>query len=600
MRTVNSAAWLMNCGVHPKPAASRPGRNSANKFIKPIRLALQVLAALFVCGSASAQEGGISGSVKEGSNGIGLPGVIIAVQEYGSGALAGMGATDASGNYFVRVPSMGKYALVVSRLGYDNAAAPALIELSEISPHRTANFSMNRSAWPKGKRTKPVMSWETGSGKSYAIPAYEIPAFLILLNRVDRYAYPDLTEDGKNVYDTNFSTFKDHVFHGRWGADRDSFAMNQFNHPYHGTLYHGFARSAGLNYWESLVYDNAGSLLWETGGETTHPSINDQVASGIGGSFFGEVLFRMANLMLEDDRDGSKPGFWRKFGAAVLSPSAGFNRYAYGDRFKAPFPSNDPSIRWRLQLGESVKSDLNDQGATSTSNRNEATLDYSMDYGMPGKPGYSYDRPFDYFQFELTTLGNRSNPVDNIMIRGLLLGKEYEAGNSYQGIWGLYGGYDYISPYIFRVSSTSLSLGTTYQWSPSQSVSMQGSALGGFGYAAGGNISPEGERDYHYGIGPQVLLAFRLIVGDTAMFDLTGRTYYLNGKGGIDPGGREVIGRLNMGFTIRIYDRHALGIQYILSSRDARYPDRPDSHQKVGTIALVYNLLGHAGLGAIK
>gem|GEM_PF-4127272 len=37
------------------------------------------------------------------------------------------------------------------------------------------------------------------------------------------------------------------------------------------------------------------------------------------------------------------------------------------------------------------------------------------------------------------------------------LGMDYKAGDSYRGIWGLYGGYDYISPHIFRVSSTSLS-----------------------------------------------------------------------------------------------------------------------------------------------
>jgi hypothetical protein len=223
-----------------------------------------------------------------------------------------------------------------------------------------------------------------------------------------------------------------------------------------------------------------------------------------------------------------------------------------------------------------------------------------MAYGLPGKPGYTYSRPFDYFHFELTTLGNRSNPVDNIMIRGLLLGTDYEAGDSYHGIWGLYGGYDYISPYIFRVSSTSVSLGTTYQWRLSPAVALQGSALGGVGYAAAGNVTPVGDRDYHYGVGPQALLALRLILGDRAMFDLTGRKYYLNGAGGNDPGGRETIGRLNMGFTVRIYDRQSLGIQYIASSRDARYPDRADSHQTVGTFALVYTLLGNTAFGVVK
>ncbi|MCK7513960.1 MAG: hypothetical protein MZV70_64730 [Desulfobacterales bacterium] len=44
-------------------------------------------------------------------------------------------------------------------------------------------------------------------------------------------------------------------------------------------------------------------------------------------------------------------------------------------------------------------------------------------------------------------------------------------------------------------------------------------------------------RDYHYGIAPQGLLALRLIFGDRAMLDLTGRAYYLTGVGGDDPGG---------------------------------------------------------------
>ena len=40
------------------------------------------------------------------------------------------------------------------------------------------------------------MSWETGAGKSYLIPALEIPAFLLLLNRYDRFAYPNDLENG--------------------------------------------------------------------------------------------------------------------------------------------------------------------------------------------------------------------------------------------------------------------------------------------------------------------------------------------------------------------------------------------------------------------
>jgi hypothetical protein len=570
----------------------------SRKTFKAILMALPVGILIAVSSWAFAQGGGISGSVKDLSNDQGIQGVIITAKDV-SGTLAGTGTTDALGNYSVGIPALGKYTLEASKPGYTNMSAPDVIELSDTTPNRTVNIFMGGNVRLKEKpgETTQILSWETGTGKSYLIPALEIPAFLLLLNGYDRLAYPNTVEGGKKVYETNLSTFRDHLLHGPWGVDQDAFSMNQFAHPYQGSLYHGFARSAGLSYWEALLYANAGSFLWETGGETTHPSINDQFASGIGGSFFGEALFRMASLVLEGD--GDKPGFWRELGAAVLSPPTGFNRLAFGDRFKPVFPSHDPATFWRLRLGVSLNSHLN-LSASDTGKRTEATADFSMAYGLPGKPGYSYTRPFDYFHFEFISLGNARNPFDDIMIRGLLLGKDYEVGNSYRGIWGLYGGYDYISPYIFRISSTSVSLGTTYQWWLSRAVALQGSVLGGIGYAAAGNVTQVGERDYHYGVAPQGLLGLRLILGNKAMFDLTGRAYYLTGVGGEDPGGRETIARLNMGVTVRIYGRHALGIQYIASTRDARYPDRPDSHQTTGTVSLVYTLLGKAQFGAVE
>ncbi len=445
------------------------------------------------------------------------------------------------------------------------------------------------------KASKPVLSWETGAGKSYLIPALEIPAFILLLNGIDRLAYPNDVEQGKKVYDTDLSTFWDHVVHGPWGFDQDNFAMNQLLHPYQGSIYYGLARSTGLSFWESSAYTFAGSFLWETAGETTSPSFNDQIASGIAGSFLGEPLFRMASLVLEGD--GSKPGFLRELGAFVLSPPLGLNRLVFGDSFKSVFPSHNPATAWRLRFGVSLGRSY-DQGG-SPDDRTDATIDFAMAYGLPGKPGYTYKRPFDYFNVEFLAASISDNPLQDVMIRGLLFGKEYEAGDSYRGIWGLYGGYDYISPQTFRVSSTAASLGTTFQWWLAQSVALQGSVLGGVGYGAAGSTTGVGERNYHYGVDPQGLLALRLIFGNRAMLDMTGRAYYIGGTGSTEPG-TENIGRLNAGLTVRVYGRHALGIQYIASSRDAYYPNRADVHQTTGTVSLVYTLLGDSGFGAVE
>jgi hypothetical protein len=563
---------------------------------------------LSVNGGAFAQGICISGSVKDLSNNQGIQGVIITIKDVNIGTLAGTGTTDALGNYSVGIEALGNYTLITSKPGYFNISAPDVMELSDMTSNRTINISMGSKELLEEKPEEKTqnLSWETGANKSYLIPALEIPAFLFLLNRYDRYAYPDeVASNGKKVYDTDWSTFRNHILHGPWEVDQDAFNINQFAHPYQGSVYHGIARSAGLNYWEALLYDNAGSLLWELGGENTNPSINDQIASGFGGSFFGEALFRMSGLVLEGD--GSKPGFWRELGAAIISPPTGFNRLVFGDRFKPIFPSHDPATLWRLRFG--VRKNVHLSHQSDTTDKTEASGDFIMAYGLPGQPGYRYTRPFDYFHFELTTLGNADNPVEDIMIRGLLLGTDYEIGNSYCGIWGLYGGYDYISPHIFRISSTSASLGTTYQWWLSRMVALQGSALGGVGYAAAGNDTQpvassdnpdEDVRDYHYGIAPQGLLALRLIFGNRAMLDLTGRVYYVSGLGSDDPGGSETIQRLNTGFTVRIYKHHALGIQYIGSVRDAQFSDRPDTHQRAGTVGIIYTYLGNANFGAVE
>lgn len=379
--------------------------------------------------------------------------------------------------------------------------------------------------------------------------------------------------------------------------------MNMVNHPYMGSMNFGFARSAGLNFWESFGYSFAGSFVWETFGETGPPSINDQIMTSFGGSFMGEAFFRMASYALEGN---GKPGFWRELGAAGLSPPAGLNRLAFGNRFKAVWVSNTPATFVRLRLGASLTERQTNQGIGRTVDRPQASGDFSMAYGLPGKPRYSYERPFDYFDFQFTTIARSGgNAFENIMTRGLLYGTKYSLGNAYRGVWGLYGSYDYISPAIFRVSSTALSLGTTAQWWLSRSVALQGSVLGGAGFGAAGTIAPvgdpaEGERDYHYGAVPQALIALRLIIGNAAMFDLTGREYYVTGTGSDDAKGSEHIFRGNASFTVRMYGRHGIGVQYVESHRDASYATLTDRRQTVGTVSLAYNYLGDAKFGAVE
>jgi hypothetical protein len=441
---------------------------------------------------------------------------------------------------------------------------------------------------PKDSR-KPKLDWDTGAGKSYLIPALEIVGFDVLLNQFNRH-YVD-----EQTYGSNLNSIQDNL-HGPWVFDTDPFSTNQFLHPYQGSMYYGFARSAGLNYWESLLYTFAGSAFWEIAGETTPPSKNDQIATGIGGTFLGEPLFRMASLLLEN-ADGT-PGFWREVGAAVLSPSTGFNRLAFGDRFDTIFPSHHPDYFSRVQIGEAYTDHMSDQGVTQPIDHAEGQIDFAIAYGQPGKPDYAYTRPFDYFNFQFTA--STANVIENILSRGLLIGTDYQAGKNYRGVWGLYGSYDYISPQTFRVSSTALSLGTTAQWWLARSIALQYTALGGVGYAAAGTIHGVGERDYHYGATPQALLSMKLIFGTRTSFELTGREYYVSSVASPEARGFENIIRGDATLTVRLMGRHAVALKYVASHREAHYPDLGDRHQTMGTVGLYYTWLGSTRLGAVE
>jgi hypothetical protein len=432
------------------------------------------------------------------------------------------------------------------------------------------------------------VSSQTSGTSSYLLPIVDIVTFDFLLNR-----YGSRFVD-RHTFDVGFSSIKRNVS-SRWVVDNDPFSINQFLHPYQGAVYHGFARSAGLGYWESVGYTFVGSLLWETAGETTTPSRNDQIASGIGGSLLGEPLFRVAGLVL--GKANGPPGFWRQLFAAAISPSTGFNRLAYGDRFKSLFPSGDPAVFARVQFGVmSTASTLKELSQSLV--RNEAVTDFSIDYGLPGKSGYAYRRPFDYFSLQFTA--SSANRFENIFSRGLLVGKDYgEGGDAYRGVWGLYGTYDYVAPQLFRVSSTALSLGNTSQRRLAQSSALQSTVLAGVGYGAGGTINGAGERDYHYGLTPQILIAMRLIASDRAAFDLAFRDYYVSDVASTEHRGSENIARAEALFTLRIGREHAASVRYLWSRRAASYPDLGDRIQSRGSFGLFYTYLRGTRFGVV-
>ena len=442
-------------------------------------------------------------------------------------------------------------------------------------------------AIPAPRPEQPDMARAIEASRSYAIPAAEIVGFDLLLNQFDRHAIGE-------PYHTSLASIRRNL-HSSWVVDQDPFVVNQLGHPYQGSMYHGFARASGLGYWEAAGYTFLGSAFWEVAGETSPPSRNDQVASGIGGSFLGEALFRMSNLVLEHD---ALPPFWRELAAAAISPPVGFNRLAFGERFANVFPSRDPVYFTRLQVGFSGTAGDDATGVSTTKlEKNELLTDFFIDYGLPGKADYEYTRPFDYFSFQATA--SSANGFENVLTRGLLWGRAYGEDVRYRGIWGVYGNYDYIAPQTYRISTTGVSLGTTGEWRMGGHMALQGTVLLGTGYAAAGTVRSSDANDFHYGVAPQALVALRWVFGTRAAIDVTAREYYVSRLAAAARGGHENIARADAAFTWRIEGPHAISIKYLGNRRDSSYPDIGGMRQQRQTIGIFYTYLGHDRFGYV-
>lgn len=424
--------------------------------------------------------------------------------------------------------------------------------------------------------------------KSYVIPAFEIVTFEFLLNQWNRRM---IDED---EYGSDASSIADNLHHG-WVIDRDPFDINQLWHPYGGSIYFGFARSAGLNFWESAGYTFLGSALWEVAGETVPPSLNDQISTSIGGTFLGEAFFRVAGCILEGE---GEPDGWREGAVAVISPPTAVNRHAFGDRFKQRTDRRDRPVFARVGIGGSLATNVSRGGQSSEVNRNHAVGNFEIDYGLPGRSGTRWTEPFDLFHFEGTLTSSSDAFVENAFVRGLVWGRGYGSG-ALEGVAGLYGTYCYLSPQLFQLSTTALSLGSTMQWWLTRDVALQGNLLGGVGYGAAGRTADDAvDREYHYGITPQAILGVRLLFGERAMLDVSARDYWVSGAGSSGSGRSENILREQASLTVRIHERHALGLQYDLSRRDVPDAGALQRHQTVQTTSLVYSyLLGNHGSG---
>ena len=355
---------------------------------------------------------------------------------------------------------------------------------------------------------------------------------------------------------------------GPWVVDDDPFEINQFLHPYQGAMYHGIARSNGLSYWPSVAYTFAGSALWEIAGETTPPSRNDQIASGIAGSFLGEPLFRISRLLLERADHG--PGVWRTLASVLASPPTGINHVLVGNPAGSLAPDAVPFSDIRVQFGATAIATGRSRSVSSLA-LHQPRLALSMDYGYPGNASYRHERPFDYFRIESSV---SAEGMEQLSTRGLIAGSRLRSGPSRRHLGPLW--------HLRLLCARRLSLLQHGGLVRHHAAGIDIRVAGGAEFRACGRratplrnrfsqLDQTDGRDYHYGVAPQALANLRLIAGRRAALDLTAREYFISAVGGFGTGQRDLIFVGDASLAIRIYRRHALGLTYQLAGRSSDF-----------------------------
>lgn len=427
--------------------------------------------------------------------------------------------------------------------------------------------------------------------RNFLIPAIEVPLFVVGLNLFDRWI---LKKDYAQT--EGLEPFFDHLIHGPWQYDIDSVWENFTAHPYMGQVMFNFARSSGLSFWWSFGYTFVGSLLWELGGETLPPSINDQVETPVGGAFLGEVLFRASVMILQSG--GDSPGFWRELAAFGINPSGGFNRLLFGDRYRtAEFDLRPESYtmvtgrfgyHWSRGLGSPEGLLHNVWGG------GEVELDYWMD-----RPG-SAALPFDRFRGRAGLAFNSQGPEDTLLLNGILVGWTQHT-EAWTGVTGLVGSYEDLNAGLFRAAASALGFGAMGQLNLGGDSALTGMAAVSGPLMAAGNSRKQppdvvNEQDHHQGPGGFVgALEARLSIDRRWMIDLTAREYIILGRHPLPGWEDQTYARLSA--FVRIAGPHCIGVTADYAHRNSRTPDLPFIFQDVLGVGLAYALASDEHLG---
>jgi len=409
--------------------------------------------------------------------------------------------------------------------------------------------------------------------KNFTRTAVEVVGLNTLIWFFDRYIREGGTNPGFRI---GFNSMSENLANGfEW--DDNNFSTNQFDHPYHGSLYFNAARSNGYTFWESVPFTFAGSYLLEFFFEVHHPSMNDWIATSVGGVTMGEMLHRLSMTVRDNTATGSSRN-WREVGGMLINPMGGLNRLIDGDwgRVHANSPDRYPD-NFRSQMDVGFRTVADDRLWSTDTTRVYMKFDFEYGDMFFG----DMDKPFDSFDMDLQLNFSDVKLIGRVDVNGMLGGTFLKETDHASHILAGFLHYDYINNSKVEFGAQSLGAGFMSRFETVSGLEMR-TELHSNVIILGANKSDyrsTSGRTYDYGPGASVEFVAKLGRNGWYYLQVSHTQNWIHAVNGniADHYLGESVVRLDLPIRFNL----GLGLEYRLINSERTYRDYADVSERI-------------------
>jgi hypothetical protein len=365
----------------------------------------------------------------------------------------------------------------------------------------------------------------------------------------------------------SIASWKNNLTRG-WEWDNKRFGKNFLSQPYTGALAFNAGRSSGYNFYQSIPYAVAGSLLWEYLGENTRPAYNDIINTPISGAFFGEILYRLSSNILDDRTRGANRVF-REIAAAIINPKRGFSRLVSGKSYRRTTKEVYQKEPINISFYAGARRLLNENENLFGKGTYSAMINAQLDYGNPFE--VRSRKPFDFFKIRAdVNFGVGRKIIDNVLGYGILFGKNIQLGKMALLVGG-FQYYDYWNSNIFELGSVGFGGGVLSKLALGKSGNVYTRIHAAIVPFAGSSMlfAPDTSliKVYNYGGGLEGKFETTVNLNKYATASLIYYFYWINTYVGVK--GDNIVHIVKPRITVRLFKMLSLGFE-----NDIYYNDR--------------------------